>query len=102
MPRNQGQHNKLLTKEEDMLCTDLEGVSTESVPEGKKLLAETMLTQLKVKKEQVVELDIAIADKIKGDQEFKEEITNADTYQMTLEEYLTEFIRKTGRPPAES
>ena len=96
---------KLLAKVEDMLSTDLEGVSTQSVSEGKKLLAETTLTQLKAKKEQIVELDIAIADKIEGELEFEEEITNADTYQMTLEErlaYLAEFIRKAGLPPPES
>jgi len=88
-----------------MLCTNFECISTEFVPEGKKLLAETMLTQLKAKKEQIAELDIAIADKIEGDQEFEEEITNADTYQMTLEErlaYLTEFIRKVSLPLPES
>jgi len=66
----------------------------DSVPEGKKLLAETTLTQLKAKKEQIAELDIAIADKVEGDHEFEEEITNADTYHMTLEErlaYLTVY-----------
>ena len=42
---------KLITKVEDMLTADLAGVSTQTVPEGKKLLAETTLAQLKHKKE---------------------------------------------------
>jgi len=93
---------KLLAKVEDMLSTDLENISIQSVSEAKKLLAETTLTQLKAKRQQIVE---PIADKIEGDEEFEEEIINADAYQMTLEErlaFLTEFIRKAGLPPPDS
>ena len=49
---------KLTTKVEDMLSADLAGVSTQTVPEGKKLLAETTLAQLKHKKEQISELEM--------------------------------------------
>ena len=44
-----------------MISADLESVSTKSVSESRKVLAETTLTQLKVKKDQVMELDTAIA-----------------------------------------
>ena len=64
------------TKVEDMLSTDLEGVGTQSVSKATKLLAETTLTQLKVKNKQIVQLDATIADKIEGDEEFEEEIIN--------------------------
>ena len=51
-----------------------------------------------------MELDDAIGAKIEAEQEFEEEITNADTYQITLDEhiaFLSEFIRKAGLPPPE-
>ena len=95
---------KLITKVEDMISADLEDVSTQSVSESRKLLAETTLVQLKHKKGQIMELDDAIGVKIEAEQEFEEEITNADTYQITLDEnitFLSEFIRKAGLPPPE-
>ncbi|XP_065901997.1 uncharacterized protein [Dysidea avara] len=95
---------KLITKVEDMISADLEGVSTQYVSESRKLLAETTLVQLKHKKGQIMELDDAIGAKIEAEQEFEEEITNADTYQITLDEniaFLSEFIRKAGLPPPE-
>ena len=67
-------------------------------------MAETTLAHIKHKKEQILELDDAIGAKIEVAQEFEEEITNADTYQMSLDEriaFLSEFIRKAGMPPAE-
>ena len=76
---------KLITKVKDMLSADLAGVSTQTVPEEKKLL------------EQLSELDDAIEAKINTAEEFEEEITNADTYQTTLEEcipFLSEFITR--------
>ena len=68
---------KLIAKVETMISADLESVSTKSVSESRKLLAETTLTQLKVKKEQVMELDTAIAAKIDSEQEFEEETIEA-------------------------
>ena len=88
-----------------MISVYLEDVSTQSVSESRKqLLAETTLVQLKHKKGQIMELDNAIGAKIEAEQEFEEEITNADTYQITLDEnitFLLEFIRKAGLPPPE-
>ena len=60
-----------------MISADLESVSTKSVSESRKVLAETTLMQLKVKKEQVMELDTAIAAKIDSEQEFEEETIEA-------------------------
>ena len=93
---------KLIAKVETMISADLESVSTKSVSESQKVLAETTLTQLKVKKDQIMELDTAIAAKIDSELEFEEETTEADTYEMTLEEriaLLSEFIRKVKLPP---
>ena len=42
---------KLTVKVETMISADFESVSTKSVSESQKVLAETTLTQLKVKKE---------------------------------------------------
>ena len=87
------------------MFADLEGISTQTVPESKKLLAETTLAHIKHKKEKILELDDAIGAKIEVAQEFEEEITNADTYQMSLDEciaFLSEFIRKAGMLPASS
>ena len=89
---------KLITKVEDMISANLEGISTQSVSES----AETTLTQLKHKKGHI--MDDAIGAKIEAEQEFEEEITNANTYQITLDEhiaFLSEFIRKAGLPPPE-
>jgi len=68
---------KLIAKVETMISADLESVSTKSVSESRKVLAETTLMQLKVKKEQVMELDTAIAAKIDSEQEFEEETIEA-------------------------
>ena len=95
---------KLITKVEDMISADLEGVSNQSVSESRKLLTEITLAQFKHKKGQIMELDDAIGAKIKAEQEFEEEITNADTYQITLDEhivFLSEFIQKAGVLPPE-
>jgi len=89
---------KLVVKVKDMLSTDLENVSTQSVSEAKKLLAETMLTQLKAKRQQIVELDMAIADKIEGNEEFEEEIINADTYQRASS--ISHRVHSQGWPAA--
>jgi len=74
---------KLINKVKDVMSTDLEGISNQTVSEPKKLLAETTLAHLKQKKGQIPELDNAIGAKIEAAQHF-EEITNADTYQTTL------------------
>jgi len=92
------------TKVEDMMSVDLEGISSQTVSKSNKLLAETTLAHLKQKKGQILKLDDAIGAKIKAAQEFEEKITNADTYQATLDEriaFLSEFIRKAGMPPLE-
>ena len=95
---------KLITKVEDMMSANLEGISNQTVSESKKLLAETTLAHLKQKKGQILELDDAIGEKIEAAQVFEEEITNANTYQTNLDErivFLSEFIRKAGMPPPE-
>ena len=58
---------KLITKVEVMISTDLECVSTQSVSESRKLLAETTLAQLKQKKGQIMELDNPIGVKIEAE-----------------------------------
>ena len=93
---------KLITKVEDMVAADLDTVSSQTVSTSRKLLGETTLTQLKAKKDQIVELDNAIGEKIEAEEEYEEEITNADTYQDILDEkiaFLAEFIRKAGLSP---
>ena len=75
-------------------------------------MAATTLAQLQKKQENIVQLHATITAKIDTKTEFKEEIVNADTYQLTLEEqiaFLTEFIHKasllqsiTVSPPAVS
>ena len=97
-----GSVTKLSTKVEDIISTDLEGISKESVSESRKLMAATTLAQLRTKRDQIAELDIAIAGKIETEAEFEEETINADTYHFSLEEkiaFLTEFVRKAGLPP---
>ena len=71
---------KLITKVEDMMSVDLEGISSQTVSESHKLLAETTLAHLKQIKGQILKLDDAIGAKIEAAQEFEEKITNADTY----------------------
>jgi len=85
-----------------MIAADLDSVSAQTVSTSRKLLCETTLTQLKAKKDEIVELDNAIGDKIEVEEEFVEEITNADIYQATLDEniaFLAEFVRKAGLSP---
>ena len=71
-----------------MVAADLDTVSAQTVSTSRKLLGETTLTQLKAKKNQIVELDNAIGEKIEVEEEYKEETTNADTYQDTLDEKI--------------
>ena len=95
---------KLIAKVKDMLSADLEGVTTQTNPEAKMLLAETTLAHLKHKKDQVLELDNAIGAKINVAQEFEEEIANADTYQTNPNKHITflsEFIHKASVLPTE-
>ena len=54
-----------------MMFADLEGVSTQTVSESKKLLAETTLAHLKHKKEQILELDNSIGVKIEAAEAFE-------------------------------
>jgi len=94
-----GSVTKLFTKVEDMIYADLEGVTSESITEARKLMAVTTLGQLQTKRDQIVELDTAIVDKIEAATEFEEETINA---QLTLEEriaFLAEFVRKAGLSP---
>jgi len=62
---------------------------TASVSTSRKLLGETTLTQLRAKKDQIVELDNVIGEKIEVEEEYEEEITNVDIYQATLDENIT-------------
>ena len=97
-----GRVTKLIAKVEDMISADLEGISSESITEPRKLMAVTTLAQLRTKRDQIIELDSAIAAKIEAEEVFEEETISADTYQLTLEEriaFLAEFIRKAGLPP---
>ena len=96
-----GSVTKLTAKVEDIISTELESISKESVTESRKLMASTTLAQLRAKRDQIAELDAAIAARIETEAEFEEETINADTYQFSLEEriaFLTEFVRKAGLP----
>ena len=93
---------KLLGKVEDMTSVELERVSSKSVTESQRLTATTILAQIKAKRDQILELDTAIAGKARTEEELEEEICTADTYQTTLEEriaLLTEVIRKSSPAP---
>ena len=93
---------KLLGKIEDMTSVEIEHVSSESVTESRRLTITTILAQIRAKRDQISELDTAIAGKAQTAEELEEEICNADTYQTTLEEriaFLTEFIRKSSLTP---
>ena len=82
-----------------MISANLDSVNIQSVSALRKLLGKTTLAQLRIKKEQISKLDNAIGAKIEVEQEFKEEITNVDTYQVTLDKqiaFLAEFVRKDG------
>jgi len=86
-----------------MLSSALEEISSESITESKKLMAVTTLAQLQAKRDEIAELDTAIAAKITQAEELEEETINSDSYQLTLEEriaFLAEFVRKAGLPPA--
>ena len=50
---------KLLGKIEDLLSTDLEGINSQSIKEAMKLVADTTLSHLKSKRNQIGELDSA-------------------------------------------
>ena len=85
-----------------MTSVEIEQVSSESVTESRRLTVTTILAQIRAKRDQISELDTAIAGKAQTAEELEEEICNADTYQMTLEEriaFLTEFIRKSSLTP---
>ena len=75
---------KLIAKVEDMISADLEGVNSPTVTESRKLMANTILSQLWTKRDQIMELDTAIVEKIE-DTEFEEETINTDTNQLNLE-----------------
>jgi len=97
-----GSVTKLTAKVEDIISTDLESISEESITESRKLMASTTLAQLRAKRDQIARLDTAIAARIETEAEFEEETINADTYQFSLKEriaFLTEFVRKAGLPP---
>ena len=99
---SKGSVTKLTAKVEDIISTDLESISNESVTEFRKLMASTTLAQLRAKCDQIAELDAAIAARIETEAEFEEETIYADTYQFSLEEriaFLTEFVGNAGLPP---
>ena len=80
----------------------MESISKESVTESRKLIASTIFAQLRTKRDQIAELDTAIAARIETEAEFEGETINADTYQFSLEEriaFFTEFVRKAGLSP---
>jgi len=60
---------KLITKVEDMLSADFEGVNAQTVTESRKLMPDTTLSQLRTKRDQIMELDTTISEKI-GDSEW--------------------------------
>ena len=85
-----------------MTSVEIEHVSSESVTESRRLTVTTILAQIRVKRDQISELDTAIAGNAQTAEELEEEICNADMYQTTLEEriaFLTEFIRKSSLTP---
>ena len=94
---------KLLAKIEDIVPAELENVTSESVVESRRVTVSTAIEQLRTKREQITELDNAIAAAIQIESELEAEICDADTYQSTLSEriaFLAEFIRKSNRPPS--
>ena len=94
---------KLLAKIEDIVPAELENVTSESIAESRRVTVSTAIEQLRTKREQITELDNAIAATIQIESELEAEICDADTYQSTLSEriaFLAEFIRKANRPPS--
>jgi len=49
---------------QDMISSDIEGISSKSVTESRKLMAVTTLARLLTKQDQIAELDTIIAEKI--------------------------------------
>ena len=94
---------KLLAKIEDIVPAELENVTSESIVESRRVTVSTAIEQLRTKREQITELDNAIAATIQIESELEAEICDADTYQSTLSEciaFLAEFIRKANGPPS--
>ena len=97
-----GSLTKLTGKVEEALSAELETVSTESVPESRRVLVSTTVEQLKSKLAQITELDEAIAKTILEEEKLEAEICDADTYQSNLEQQialLMEFIKKASQSP---
>jgi len=85
-----------------VLSTDLEGINSQSVKEGTKLMVVLTLHQLQAKKSQFVELSDTIAAKIDDETQLEEEIAIADAYQFDLDNciaHLAEFLRRASQPP---
>ena len=77
-------------------------MSTESVPDSRRVLVSTTVEQLKSKLAQITELDEAIAKTILEEEELEAEICDADTYQSNLEQqiaFLVEFTVKASQSP---
>ena len=97
-----GSITKLTEKVQEALTTELETVNMESVSESRRILVSTTTEQLKMKLQQIIELDGAIAKTIEGEEELETEICDADTYQSSLEQnitLLTEFNKKAKQLP---
>jgi len=69
-----GSVTKLMGKVEDAFTTELEIVNTESVLESRRILASTIVEQLKTKLSHTAELDEAIAKTIQGEKKLETEI----------------------------
>ena len=88
---------KLTGKVEEALTAELETLSTESVPESRRVLMSTTVEQLKSKLAQTTDLDEATAKTIQEEEELEREICDADTYQSDVEQQislLVEFVKK--------
>ena len=97
-----GSITKLTGKLKEALTAELETVSTESVPESRRVLVSTIVEQLKSKLVQITKLNEAIAKTILEEEEPEAEICDADTYQSNLEQQialLVEFIKKASQFP---
>ena len=97
-----GSVTKLLAKVDEALTAELETVNVESTSEARRVLVVTTVKQLRMKHEQIGELDNSIAERIQKEEELESEICDADTYQTTLEQQiamLTEFMKKADQPP---
>ena len=97
-----GSITKLLTKVDSALSCELNTINSTTVDESQRLAFNTVLGQLKTKRDLIIKLDGDISDTIKSDEELETELNDADDYLMNLEEkiaILEEYVKKASQPP---